>query len=89
MYTTTRFGLPIRLSSISSNSSHVEAATIPHSGNALANRSAIERRVNGFGSINATRCDNLPDPSSLSLFEDDVASGKRDPAVLVVMAPAG
>jgi hypothetical protein len=65
MYTTTGFGLPIPLSSISSNSSHVEAATIADSGNALANKSPIERRVNGFGSINATRCDSLPDPASL------------------------
>jgi hypothetical protein len=89
MYTTTRFGLPIRLSSISSNSSQVEAVTNAYSGNASANRSPIERRVNGFGSIKATRCDNLPDPASLSLFEDDVAIGKRDPVVLVVMAPAG
>src|SRR5260370_733206 len=37
----------------------------------------------------ATRCDNLPNPSSLWLFEDDAAVGKRDPMVLVVMAPAG
>jgi hypothetical protein len=67
----------------------VEAATIAYSGKALANRSPIDRRVNGFGSIKATRCDNLPTPSSLSLFEDDVARGKRDPVVLVVTAPAG
>jgi hypothetical protein len=65
MYATTRIGVPIRLSSIASNSSQVEAATTADSGNALANRSAIERRVNGFGSINATRCDNLPDASFL------------------------
>jgi hypothetical protein len=57
MYVTTRFGLPIR--SVSSNSSHVEAATIACSGSALANRSAIKLRVNGCGSINAIEVGNF------------------------------
>ena len=76
---TTRSGPPIP--SISNRSSQLEAASIAHSGNASANNSPIKRRVNGLGSINAIHYDDLSDPSSLSLSEEEVAIDKHELAV--------
>lgn len=71
----------------SSNPSQVEATTIAHSGNALQKLSdQLPRQRLVIDQRHVLRY--LVDPPSSQLFEDAVAIGERDPAVLAVIAAA-